>query len=72
MQMQTVCVCVRVHERGGGRDKERIHVLYVDLGTSAQHALMSPTCVIYHAPFCLGFGPSHLMSVWQQRYGMTR
>lgn len=76
MQMQTACVsrcvCVSEYTNGGKRgDKAPIHVLYVDLGTWAQRALMSPACVIYHAPFCLGFGPSHLMSVWQQCYGMT-
>lgn len=65
MQMQTVwvvCVCWSVcvweRSRKGGkqRDKESIHVLYVDFGVLPRLALVSPTCVIYHAPFCLGFG----------------
>lgn len=63
MQMQTVwvCVCARTR-RGKPWDKESIHVLYVDSAILARHALMSPACVIYHTPCCLGFGPSHLVS----------
>lgn len=46
----------RDQEKRENRDKESIHVLYVDFGVLHRLALVSPTCVIYHAPFCLGFG----------------